>query len=802
MRIGVFHGKMVFDSYTSLIISIGGIAVSDIIKTLSPKYEKLIRDINRQDYSSYTPNQLKDAALKLREEISAYQANPSAIPYTQHPDFISKAFALVKTSVFLCLNLRAYDEQLWAGLILNDRAIVEMATGEGKTIAAVFAAFFNSLDNKKVHVYTFNDYLAKRDAVMMSPVYQMLGVRVGYLYEGQDLSERKNAYACNITYMTAKECGFDYLREFLVESSDELLLPEPYYAIIDEADSILIDEARIPLVIASSTEESHNIDLFKISDCVNHLRISDDYEIDEYSSNIYLTEEGISRVEDLLEIDNLYDEYHMHTIVSVNNALFAKELVHRDIDYIVRNQQIELVDEFTGRVARKRHWPHGLHEAIEAKEQITPSRKGQIQSQITLQNFIRRYPHLSGMTGTATSAVKEFLNTYNLRVHIVPTHHPMIRTDHEDRLFRDKASKFDAILDEIWEAHQIGRPVLVGTCSVEESENLSRMLESRGLTCEVLNAKNDAKEATQIAVAGKSYAITVSTNMAGRGIDIKLGAGDPADKKFAIETGGLLVIGTNRHESLRIDRQLRGRSGRQGDPGDSKFLISLEDELFVKYNFSELISERWINNISSAVITHPKILKEASRLQKIAEGLNYDIRDSLSKYTVMIQEQSEYIRSMRFSILVKDLHESIYFQRHYPDKYCSLCEKFSPERIHHIEKIISLRVVNQSWADYLDNMSYIKDSIHIMKMSGMDPLFEYNKILFESFNELKRNIDDQIVHLLGDLEITEDETDFSKLGLPKPASTWTYIVSNTAEQLNLFPFLESLTKIAKKRWFE
>ncbi len=776
--------------------------MSDIITKISSRYSHLISSINGVTFSEFTDEELRNESDKLRNDAKSFAISNPDSHYKDNDYFLIRAFALVKESVYRKLDIVAYDEQLWAGLVLNDNSLVEMATGEGKTIAAVFTAFLNSLASDPVHIFTFNDYLAKRDASLMEPVYSLLGATVGFLNEGQTFSERKKAYSCSVTYMTVKECGFDYLREFLAEKPGDLLLPEFNFAIVDEADSILIDEARIPLVIAASTDEVHKTDLKMISEIVNNLVINVDYEIDEYGNNIFLTEDGIENVEKMLGIDNLYDEDNMDIIVSVNNALFAKELVKIDVDYIVKNNSIELVDEFTGRVAQKRHWPHGLHEAIEAKENLVPSKKGQILSQITLQNFIRMYPRLAGMTGTASAAAKEFNNTYNLLVHVIPTHNKMIREDHTDVIFTNRKSKIDAILYEVIKASKIGRPVLLGTASVEESEEISSLLEDNGLKCEVLNAKNDEMEAQLIALAGASNAITVSTNMAGRGIDIKLGGGNQADKEKVVSVGGLLVIGTNRHESSRVDNQLRGRAGRQGDPGDSKFFISIEDELFVKYNFNDLISTRILEESESVIVTDTKILREANRLQRIVEGLHYDIRDSLSKYTVMLQEQGEYIRRMRLKILHSKSDESLFFQSQFPDRYGRYSQKYSQSMVNDAEKQLCLRVINQSWADYLDNMSYVKDSIHILKMSGMDPLFEYNKVLFESFNELKSNIKDQISELLETIEIDENGVNLDQIGLPKPGSTWTYIVSNTADQLNLFPFLESLTKIAKKRWFE
>ncbi len=774
--------------------------MADVITKLSNRYRTLIEKINYIDYSSSSDADIKISADELRKDIDDF-LNSGKSDFNHDDNFIITAFSLVKEAVLRKLGIHVYDEQLWAALVLNDNSLVEMATGEGKTIAAVFSAFLNSLDYGAVHVFTFNDYLARRDATMMQDVYEALGTSVGYIYSGQSHESRKNSYKCHVTYMTVKECGFDYLREFMAETADDILLPDFNYTIVDEADSILIDESRIPLVIAGNTSVKHGIDLFEMSRAVGKLKIDEHYEIDEYGSNVFLNEDGIEELEKLLKIENLYDESNMDLIVSVNNALYAKELVKKDIDYIVRNDSIELVDEFTGRIAEKRHWPHGLHEAIEAKEEILPSEKGQILNQITLQNFIKMYPRLSGMTGTASTSAKEFDNTYNLKVHVIPTHHTMIRIDQPDILFTDKVVKTEYIVKEIIKAHSISRPVLIGTASVEESEELSGHLAAKGIPCEVLNAKNDEREASLIAKAGCSSSVTVSTNMAGRGIDIKLGGDDEFDHLKVVSLGGLLIIGTNRHESVRVDNQLRGRAGRQGDPGESKFFISIEDNIFEKYNFSELITGMDYYS-EDGIITNKKIIKEATRLQKIVEGSNYDIRDSLLKYTVMLQEQSENLRKMRTKIFNMNNSESLILKKINPDRYEYLCSNFTAEFVHSQERILAMRIINQAWVDYLDNMSYIKDSIHILKMSGMDPLYEYNKILFESFTDLKNNIEEQIVSYVGESEMTLDGFDFEKLGLVYPESTWTYVVSNTSDQLNLFPFIESLTKISKKKWFE
>ncbi len=768
----------------------------ETIQKMSPESSDILRRIHAIDLSGLSDGEICGKAAEWKTGTAAFTAGGAMPEFT--PDFIAGGFALVKEAVFRTLGLRAYDEQLWAGLVLSGGGIAEMATGEGKTIAAAFPAFIHCVAGIHVDIYTFNDYLAKRDAHWLKPVYDMLGITSGHLQEGQSFAERKAAYACDVTYMTARESGFDYLREFTAESRDELFSHRFEYAIVDEADSILIDEARIPLVIAESTDLSQKADLSGIAELARTLEPGRDYEIDEYESNVYLTEEGIGRSETRLGIGNLYDEENIETVVALNNALFAAELLKKDVDYIVRDGKIHLVDEFTGRVAQKRHWPHGLHEAIEAKEGLPPSKKGRILSQITLQNFMRLYPRLSGMTGTAVPAAEELDNTYDLKVHVIPTHHPMIRRDRKDQIYSSRAAKSRAVLAAIREAYEAGRPVLIGTASVEESEDLYARLQEEQIPCRVLNARNDEMEAPLIAMAGDTRSVTVSTNMAGRGIDIRLGGADEENRDFVLARGGLLVLGTNRHESLRVDNQLRGRAGRQGDPGESRFFISIEDDIFVKYGFSELVPSRLLTGYKDERITDEKILREASRLQRIVQGLHADIRSSLSKYTVMIQEQSSHIRSLRSGILLADIRVSPYMEKLHPERFAGLCRTFGREHVCGCEKILCLRVINNAWAEYLDNMSYVRDSIHIMKMSGKDPLFEYNKILFDSFLELKENIRSEISELLASAVIDENGIDMEGLGFSRPSSTWTYLVSDSAEQLQLFPFLDSLMKIAQR----
>ncbi|MDD4328301.1 MAG: accessory Sec system translocase SecA2 [Eubacteriales bacterium] len=769
----------------------------DAVTRKGPEVESFIKAVGSFDFSSLDDRELSAYSLGIRKELTGKGLKPGKAPDTEK-HLSSVVFALVKESFRRVFSIDLYDEQIWAGMILSRGAVVEMATGEGKTFAGVFPAVLNAYCGIRTDIYTFNDYLAKRDANWLRPVYERLGVTVSYLHEGQDIAERKKAYTCDVIYMTARECGFDYLREFLAESETELYDHVFSFALVDEADSILIDEARIPLVIAASTDDSQTPLLTRMNEIANCMQINRDYTVDDYESSVYLTEEGISLAEKELGIDNLYSEDNIETVVALNNALYAREIVRLDVDYVVKDNKVQLVDEFTGRIAHKRHWPHGVHEAIEVKEGLDPSKRGRILSQITLQNFMKLYECLSGMTGTAVQAAEEFDNTYDLKVHVIPTHKRMIRHDSEDNIYYTKVDKYKAIMETVIAEHGKGRPILIGTASVEESENLSVLLSEASIKYNILNAKNDEMEADLIASAGNLFAVTVSTNMAGRGIDIKLGGPGEEDHDEVSSAGGLLVIGTDRHESIRVDSQLRGRAGRQGDPGESRFIISLEDDIFIRYNFAELVPARLLSKVKTGPVTNNVLLREASRLQKIVQGVHFDIRTSLSKYTVLLQEQSNYIRSMRNRILHLTKDKSPYMEEFMPDRFFSLEERFGRTHVCDAERVICLRVITDSWAEYLDNMAYIKDSIHIMKMSGKDPLHEYNKILFESFSELKENIGNRIYDCLKIASANENGIDTESIGIVKPSSTWTYIVSNQAEQLQLFPFLDSLAKAIKR----
>ncbi|HRT27018.1 MAG TPA: preprotein translocase subunit SecA, partial [Syntrophales bacterium] len=486
-------------------------------------------------------------------------------------DILPEAFAVAREAARRTLGMRPFDVQVIGGLVLHEGKIAEMKTGEGKTLAATMPVYLNALKGRGVHVVTVNDYLAKRDAQWMGPVYRFLGLSVGVIVNGIEDDERRAAYNADITYGTNNEFGFDYLRDNMKFSLDDYVQREFYYAIVDEVDSILIDEARTPLIISGSSEESTD-KYYRINQIIPRLRKDRDYTVDEKTRTVVLTEEGVAHAEKLLKVANLYDPRNIEILHHVNQGLKAHTLFKRDVDYLVKDGQVIIVDEFTGRVMPGRRYSDGLHQALEAKEHVKIERENQTLATITFQNYFRMYEKLAGMTGTADTEAQEFKEIYGLDVVVVPTNMPMIRVDHPDLIYKTEKEKFKAVVEEIKELNKLGRPVLVGTISIEKSELLSKMLTREGIKHHVLNAKHHEREAEIIAQAGQRGAVTISTNMAGRGTDIKLGPG-------VAELGGLHVLGTERHESRRIDNQLRGRSGRQGDKGSSRFYLSLEDDL-------------------------------------------------------------------------------------------------------------------------------------------------------------------------------------------------------------------------------
>ncbi|HLL98084.1 MAG TPA: preprotein translocase subunit SecA, partial [Rubrobacteraceae bacterium] len=510
---------------------------------------------------------LPDAALRAKsDEFRERLAGGEGLD-----DVLPEAFAVVREASRRTLGMRPFDVQVMGGIALHEGKIAEMKTGEGKTLAATMPVYLNALSGKGVHIVTVNDYLARRDAGWMGEIYEFLGLKVGLIQESMGFAERKEAYGSDLTYGTNAQFGFDYLRDNIATSTEQLVQRELNFAIVDEVDSILIDEARTPLIISGMPESAADV-YYRFAAIVPRLREGEDYEVDEKKRQVAPTESGVEKVEKALGVENLYDDVNTNLVNHLNQALRAHALFHKDVEYIVRDNQVFIVDEFTGRVLEGRRYSEGLHQAIEAKERVEIREENQTVATITIQNFFRQYEKLSGMTGTAATEADEFMHIYKMEVVSIPTHKEMIRDDKDDLVYKTKMAKYGAVVEDIVERHNEGQPVLVGTVSVEVSEHLARLLKQKGIKHNVLNAKHHEREAEIIAEAGEKGAVTIATNMAGRGTDIKLGEGVP-------EVGGLYVLGTERHESRRIDNQLRGRSGRQGDPGESRFYLSFEDDL-------------------------------------------------------------------------------------------------------------------------------------------------------------------------------------------------------------------------------
>ena len=629
------------------------------------------------------------------------------------------------------LGLDMFDVQLQAALALARGSIAEMQTGEGKTLAAVPAIVWYARQGNGVHVMTVNDYLARRDAAWMGEIYSFLGLSVAHVQQGMTAAERRAAYASDTTYATANEIGFDFLRDRLALRLEDQVHRPFAAAVIDEADSILIDEARIPLVIAGGGRDENTF-AYAADQVVRNLRVPVHCTADAGLKNVALTDPGITAVENAFACGNLYDQENLGLLTAVQDSLHAHVLLRRDVDYVVKNGAIEMVDEFKGRIAQDRRWPAGLHTAVEVKEGVAAKRQGMILGSTTLRHLVALYPRVCGMTGTAATQALEFQQVYEMPVEVIPTNRPMIRADHPDALFATKAEKEAAVLDEIREAYRRGQPVLVGTGSVEESERLSRKLGD--IPHRVLNARDDEQEAAIIAQAGQPGAVTISTNMAGRGTDIQLGPG-------AVELGGLYVIGTQKHESRRIDNQLRGRSGRQGDPGASRFFVSLEDDLLVK--FGDL---------------NPELGRDPDTVQRLVEGHHLDARLFLQKYELPIEGQRYRIHAYRQSVLSGE----------------TPCET-------DMERLVTLRAIDDLWADYLARVMEFRSSIPWLDfalggvpwltLDRRDPLYEYAQKIHQWFPEMEAALPEEIARRLAEAEA--GAADPGERG-----AVWTYLTTD------------------------
>ena len=711
---------------------------------------------------------------------------------------IVEAFALVDEAVFRTFGFRAFDVQIEAGIALFDGKLIEMNTGEGKTLTAVFPAYLSALARKGVHILTANDYLARRDAEWMNPVYKNLGVSVGFIQEGMQKQARREAYNCDITYVTAKEAGFDYLRDCLCYETNEIVHRPFHYAIIDEADSIMIDEARIPLVIAARTDT--RFDGYEyILEIVDSFIPGHDFNTDDHSRNVFITDAGIEKAERYFGCDNLYDNRNSSLLSRINFALHANTLLKRDVDYIVNDGQIELIDEFTGRVAEKRHWPDGLQAAVEAKEGLPTKQDGRIMNTITMPDFIRLYPGLAGMTGTAMTSADEFLEVYGLDVVSVPTNKPCVRTDDPDIIFATKDAKYKALVEDVVSVHSTRRPILIGTCSIAESELIADMLSECGVKCIVLNAKNDEYEAEIIADAGSLSAVTVSTNMAGRGTDIRLGGASEKDKCLVSELGGLFVIGTNRHESVRIDNQLRGRAGRQGDPGSTRFYVSMEDGLMQKYYSDNKNRLRQRVKQDKPQKDMQQMKKEIIRAQQEAENQNREIRRTLGKYAEITETHRKIILKKRKEAFTMIPRELSLWEGEATSRE-DLVSELGLDGYERLKRSVALHFIDLGWADYLEQAACIKDGIHLVRIAGQQPLEQYLFRVSEAFEEMNAGMCAAIIDTIRGLKASKNGVNVPEKLLKGPSATWTYMLNDDPFNNDLGLMLASTRNIGFTAW--
>jgi preprotein translocase subunit SecA len=790
---------------------------------------------------------------ELRRLIAEWKARLSAIEEREDRDeatweLLPEVFAAVREAAKRTLGQRHFDVQLIGGMVLHQGKIAEMKTGEGKTLVATLPAVLNALAGRGVHVVTVNDYLARRDAEWMGRIYGFLGLTVGVVVHGLSDQQRKVAYNCDITYGQNNEFGFDYLRDNMKFSLEDYVQREHFYAIVDEVDSILIDEARTPLIISGASEESTDT-YYVVDRVIPRLKAEDHYTIDEKLRTAALSEEGVTRAEQLLGVENLYDPRNILLVHHMSQALKAHALFKRDVDYVVKDGQVVIVDEFTGRLMPGRRWSDGLHQAIEAKENVKIEAENQTLATITFQNYFRMYKKLAGMTGTADTESVEFKEIYNLDVAIVPTNQAMIRVDNHDVVFKTEEEKFDAVVDEIRDCYERGQPVLVGTVSIEKSERLSERLKKTAIKYNVLNAKNHEREAEIVAQAGRHKAVTISTNMAGRGTDIVLGGNfeglaaaetgtrEPADENFqravakyreecrgerelVLQAGGLHILGTERHESRRIDNQLRGRSGRQGDTGSSRFYLSLEDDLLRIFGADRLKGLMTRIGMEDGVpIEHRWISKAIENAQKKVEAHNFDMRKHLLEYDDVMNKQREVVYHRRRELLsgaplkedlldmCRELIEAIvavhtdnerdpsewewkaiedaFFKQfkfrpgfrenlngaalNVPDDLVELATEriqelyarreaeFGEPVMRQIEKIVMLQTLDALWKDHLLAMDHLKEGIGLRGYGQRNPLVEYQREGFEMFEALMRVMQEDVIEKVFAVEVRREQ---------------------------------------------
>jgi preprotein translocase subunit SecA len=819
--------------------------------------QALVPDINalEPEIQALSDDALAHKTIEFREQLD----NGADLD-----DLLIDAFAVVREAARREIGQRHYDVQLMGGAALHFGWVAEMKTGEGKTLVSTLPVYLNALADKGVHVITVNDYLATRDAEWMGQVHRRLGLSVGLIVPGQyDAAHKRAQYACDVTYGTNNEFGFDYLRDNMAMSRAEQVQRGANYCIVDEIDSILIDEARTPLIISGRVADAAKV-YYQFASIVRGLKRDHHYDVDEEKRTVAPTDEGIEAVEKALGVDNMYDEVSQNLVHQIQAALRAKELFKRDKDYVVQHGEVKIVDEFTGRILEGRRWSEGLHQAVEAKEGVKIKEENQTLATITLQNYFRMYDKLAGMTGTAETEAAEFAGTYDLQVVPIPTHRPMIRLDQGDLIYKAEDPKFNAVVDDIVERHEAGQPVLVGTISVEKSEKLSRFLDKRGVPHEVLNAKLHFREAEIVAQAGRLGAVTVATNMAGRGVDILLG-GNPgqmaerdakaegldleseegqarvaeltakyepeckAEGDQVRELGGLYVLGTERHDSRRIDNQLRGRSGRQGDPGESRFYLSLEDDLMRLFATGAM---NWVmgKTLDDDVPIEAKMVSKAiERAQNTVEQRNGEIRKNVLKYDEVMNQQRKVIYKRRDQILdAADLREeslgylaeavdatiSTYCVSDHPEEWdleglhndiatfwplgaslddlggCTSTdelyellmgeatahyeereEEFGADTMRQVERQVMLRIIDQKWREHLYEMDYLQEGINLRAMGQKDPLVEWQRDGFEMFGAMMQGSATDFVKYVMHAQVTVAQP---KLDTPTPIGNLRY----------------------------
>ncbi|MFX3617930.1 MAG: preprotein translocase subunit SecA [Sporolactobacillus sp.] len=766
------------------------------------KMEKLahVVDDMADDYKAMSDDQLQAKTPEFKERL----ANGETLD-----DILPEAFATVREAATRILGLTPYYVQLVGAIALHQGNIAEMKTGEGKTLVATMPLYLNALAGKGVHLITVNDYLASRDAEQLALLYNFLGMSVGLNTVGQSPEEKKEAYAADITYGTNSEFGFDYLRDNMVLYKEEMVQRPLSFAIVDEVDSILVDEARTPLIISGNAEKSTDL-YVRANQFARLLTEKQDFTVDLKTKSVQLTEEGMTKAENFFHIKNLYDYTNVEINHHVNEALKAHAIMHLDTDYVVQDGQIVIVDPFTGRLMQGRRYSEGLHQAIESKEGLEIQSESKTLATITLQNYFRMYEKLSGMTGTAKTEEEEFQSIYNMDVIVIPTNRPMIRIDKPDLIYKTQKGKFEAVVEEITELYHRGQPVLVGTVAVETSELISKLLKRKGIPHNVLNAKNHAREAEIIENAGQVGSVTIATNMAGRGTDIKLGEG-------VADLGGLFILGTERHESRRIDNQLRGRSGRQGDPGESRFYLSLEDDLMKRFGSDKMkaMMER-LGMDDTQPIESKIVSKSVEAAQKRVEGNNFDARKQLLKFDDVMRQQREIIYKQRLEVMEsKDLRADIEnmiktvieneVNAHTPERevpedwdlqavidflnakifdegvltlkdlenkdpeemvdallekaiarYDGKEERFTPERMREFERVIMLRTVDTKWMDHIDAMEQLREGIYLRAYGQVDPYREYQVEGFKMFEEMVASIEQEVVNFIMKAEIQEE----------------------------------------------